>query len=131
MLHANTLVGKAAVQAALYRGYKVIQVSQIPWKNPPKNSFVLDTSDPEVVEDLAQSFEKTSLQIDVLITCPAFNAKDPLERNFKAFEEFEPDHWNQIIRENLNAPMLFCKYFGKGMRERGKGRILQLASNVA
>ena len=131
MLHANTLAGKAATQAALERGYDLIQVSQVPWKNPPKNSFVLDTCDPKVVRDLAHRLEKNNLQVEILITCPAFNAKDHLEDNFKAFEEFEMDHWNRIIRENLNAQMLFCKFFGKGMRERGKGRILQLANNVA
>lgn len=131
VLHANTLAGKAAVQAALERGFDLIQVSLMPWKDPPKNSFVLDTYDPKAVKDLAHRLEKNNLQVDFLITCPAYNAKDPLEDNFKAFEEFEMEHWNRIIRENLNAQMLFCKFFGKGMRERGNGRILQLASNVA
>ena len=131
VLHANTLAGKAAVQAALERGYDLIQVSQVAFKNPPKNSYVLDTGDPKAVKDLTHILEKINLKVDVLITCPAFNAKDHREDNFKSLEEFGIENWNRIIRENLNAQMLFCKFFGKGMRKRGKGRILQLASNVA
>ena len=131
VLHANTFVGKVAAQAALDRGYDLIQVGRVPWDNPPKNSFVLDTSDAKAVEDLVSRLRKDSLQVDYLITCPSFNAKECNADNLMVFEEFESKNWDRIIRENLNAPMQFCKYFGKGMRERGVGRILQLASNVA
>ena len=131
ILHANTPAGKAATQAALERQYNLIQVGQIPWDDPPKNSFVLDTSDPDAVEDLACRLEKDSLRVDSLITCPAFNAKECQEANFKVFEDFGSADWDRIIRENLNAQMLFCRFFGKGMRGRGRGRILQLVSNVA
>ena len=131
ILHANTPAGEAATQAALERGYDLILIGKTPWDNPPKNSFVLDTSDPGAVEDLARRLEKDSLRVDYLITCPAFNAKECGEASLRAFEDFESEDWNRIIQENLNAPMLFCRFFGKGMRARGTGRILQLVSNVA
>ena len=131
ILHANTPAGKAATQAALERGYDLILIGKIPWDDPPKNSFAIDTSDRETVGDLARRLEKDSLQVDYLITCPAFNAKECGEAYFRAFEDFESANWDRIIRENLNAQMLFCRFFGKGMRARGRGRILQLVSNVA
>jgi len=132
ILHANTLPGKAAVQAALERKYNLIRVSRVSGSgHQPKNSFVLDTSDPKAVEDLAIRLEKDGLQIDCLVTCPAFNPKECKEDTFRSFEDFESANWDKIIRENLNAQMLFCKFFGKEMRRRGRGRILQLASNVA
>ena len=131
ILHANTPAGKAATRAALERGHDVILVGEIPWDDPPKNSFALDTSDPEAVEDLARRLEKDNLRVDYLITCPAFNAKECGEASFRAFEDFASADWDRIIRENLNAQMLFCRFFGKAMRARGRGRVLQLVSNVA
>ena len=131
VLHANTPAGKAAVQAASGRRYDLILVGQTPWDDPPDNSFVLDTGDSEAVAELVCKLEKDNLQVDVLVTCPAFNAKECGEANFKPFEEFGSTDWDRIIKENLNAQMLFCKFFGKEMRKRGQGRILQLASNVA
>ncbi len=131
ILHANTPAGEAATQAALERGYDLILVGGIPWDEPPKNSFVLDTSDPGAVEELVRRLEKDGFRIGYLITCPAFNAKECGESSSEGFEDFKAVDWDQIIRENLNAPMLFCRFFGKGMRARGRGRILQLVSNVA
>jgi len=131
ILHANTPAGKAATRAASERGYDLILVGKSPWDDPPKNSFTVDTSDPEAVEELARRLEKDNLRVDYLITCPAFNARECGEDYFSAFEDFASADWDRIIRENLNAQMLFCRFFGKAMRTRGKGRILQLVSNVA
>jgi len=131
VLHANTFAGKAATQAARERGYDLILVERVPWDDPPDNSFVIDTSDPKDIENLVRKLEKECLRVDFLITCPALNANEWVDADFRAFEEFSLVDWDRIIRENLNAQMLFCRFFGKGMRERGMGRILQLASNVA
>lgn len=44
------------------------------------------------------------------------------------FAEIEPADFDRILAVNLRAPMLLCRAVAPGMRERGWGRIVNIAS---
>lgn len=130
ILHGDTPAGRAAEQAALKRGFKVIVVRHNVKLAIEKDDFTFDlqTSELKEVELLANHLNELDIKIDTLITCPQTVFSEI--KDLKSFEETSQDSWDKTMAGNLNAAMLFCRVFGSRMRTRGQGRIIQLLSNV-
>ena len=47
---------------------------------------------------------------------------------FRSFWEIEPDEWDDVLATNLRGVFFGCQLAGPRMRERGWGRILNMAS---
>jgi 3-oxoacyl-[acyl-carrier protein] reductase len=50
---------------------------------------------------------------------------------FRAFFEIDVAEWDDVLATNLRGVYLGCRVVGAGLRERGAGRIVNLASDAA
>jgi 3-oxoacyl-[acyl-carrier protein] reductase len=50
---------------------------------------------------------------------------------FRSFWEIDVDEWDDVLSTNLRGTYLGCRSVGKALRERGNGRIVNLASDAA
>jgi len=48
--------------------------------------------------------------------------------DFRSFWEIEPDEWDDVLATNLKGTYLGCRVVGAYLRDRGEGRIVNLAS---
>jgi len=78
-----------------------------------------DLSDPQAVEALGQ--RAAELGVDVLVNNAGFQHIDPVE-------EFPLETWQKMIQVMLTAPFQLIKALLPGMKARGWGRILNVAS---
>ncbi|MBL8329000.1 MAG: SDR family oxidoreductase [Rubrivivax sp.] len=59
--------------------------------------------------------------VDILVNAAGINLRQP-------FEEVTPEAWQQQLALHLGAPFFLTQAFAPGMRQRGWGRILNIAS---
>jgi NAD(P)-dependent dehydrogenase (short-subunit alcohol dehydrogenase family) len=79
--------------------------------------FVCDLTDPAAVEQLGGQIE-----VDVLVN----NAG---RYDARSFDDLTYEFWRETMALNLDGMFLTCKAFAPGMRKRGWGRIVNVASN--
>jgi NAD(P)-dependent dehydrogenase (short-subunit alcohol dehydrogenase family) len=84
--------------------------------------FACDLTDPQAVSQLGTAVEASLGGADVLVN----NAG---RYDNRSFDELTYEFWREIMALNLDGMFLTCKAFAPGMRKRGWGRIVNLASN--
>jgi 3-hydroxybutyrate dehydrogenase len=80
-----------------------------------------DMSDPEATEAMVARAEETFGKVDVLVNNAGI-------QHVAAIEDFPSAKWNQILAINLSAAFHTMKAVLPGMKKRGYGRIVQVAS---
>lgn len=80
-----------------------------------------DMSDPAQIETMMQLAETEMGGVDILMNNAGIQFVSPIE-------EFPTDKWNQIIAINLSSAFHTTKAVIPGMKSRGWGRIINLAS---
>lgn len=80
-----------------------------------------DMSDPAAVRNLVAQAEADFGRIDVLINNAGIQYVAPVE-------DFPPEKWDRILAINLSAAFHAVSAVVPGMRARGQGRIINLAS---
>jgi len=83
--------------------------------------YACDLGDRKAVYRLIEAVKRDCPPIDILIN----NAGTILR---KPAAEYPDDYWDRIIEVNLNAPFVLAREFGRGMLERGHGKIVFTAS---
>jgi len=84
---------------------------------------ICDVSSPESVAALAAEVERRFGRCDILINNAGIYPVQP-------FEEIAFADWRRVMAVNLDAMFLAASAFVPGMRQRGWGRIVNLASNT-
>jgi 3-hydroxybutyrate dehydrogenase len=80
-----------------------------------------DMSDPTQIEDMMRLAESELGGVDIMMNNAGIQFVSPVE-------DFPTDKWNQIIAINLNSAFHTTKAVVVGMKSRGWGRIINLAS---
>jgi len=131
ILNADTPAGQAAKSAAELRNHTTIEINRLPPGKTATSVYKLDTSDANEVSRLDEELISGGINVDCLITCPATVPRNMDKSFYDEFQTMSESSWTDIILQNLQAAMVFCKVFSRHMLTQKEGRIIQLVSNVA
>ncbi len=82
-----------------------------------------DVTSPEAVAALAAQVEKRFGRCDILINCAGIFPQQP-------FEDMTFADWRRVLSINLDGLFLVTAAFVPGMRRRGWGRVINMASST-
>ncbi len=109
-------IGLATARRLEADGVEVIAVDMVPGQD-----HQVDVSDPSSVAALADAVG----EVDILVNCAGIlGGTQPLWETSEA-------EWERVFRVNVTGTFLMCRAFVPGMRRRGWGRIVNLASMAA
>src|SRR6478672_10866601 len=86
-------------------------------------AIVCDVSDPESVAALKTEVESKIGQCDILVNNAGIF---PTQR----FEDITFEDWRHVLSVNLDSMFLMTRAFAGGMRQRGWGRVINIASDT-
>jgi pyridoxal 4-dehydrogenase len=86
-------------------------------------ALAVDVGDPYQVAELHAEVRSRTGRIDVLVNNAAIVP-------FTAWDDVDFSEWRRIMRVNLDGVFLTCRASSDAMRERGYGRIVNIASNT-
>ena len=94
---------------------------------------VADITDKGNVEALLCELEADAGPVDCVVNNAAVNPamKGAGKGAYGAFEDFSVEVWNHEMAVGLTGAMLVCQVFGTAMAERGRGSIINIASEYA
>jgi 3-oxoacyl-[acyl-carrier protein] reductase len=84
-------------------------------------TVTLDVRDPAAIERLVDEAEHAFGGIDILVNNAAWTVSRPLW-------DIPVDEWDAVLETNLRSVFVACRLVGPRMRERGWGRIINMAS---
>lgn len=87
----------------------------------PCDYVVADLADLETLDAVAAKCADVFGSVDGVINAAGVNLRQPTE-------EISIESWNMTLNLNLAAPFFFSRCFVDGMRTRGYGRIINIAS---
>ena len=83
--------------------------------------YLCDVTDEASVEQVAQQFVADHGKVDILVNSQGYNKK------YSAFDH-PMDEWDRTFEVNVKSILMCCKYFGRYMRDRKYGRIINVSS---
>ena len=86
-------------------------------------AIVCDVSDPASVAELKNTVEANIGLCDILVNNAGIY---PTQR----FDEITFEDWRRVLSVNLDSMFLMTKAFAGGMRQRGWGRVINIASDT-
>jgi 3-hydroxybutyrate dehydrogenase len=80
--------------------------------------------------DLSERAAITTMMADLLDRCGAIDilVNNAVVRHFAAVEHFPPEEWDRALAVNLSAPFHLIRLALPAMKQRGWGRIINMAS---
>ncbi|NDA51100.1 MAG: SDR family NAD(P)-dependent oxidoreductase, partial [Betaproteobacteria bacterium] len=88
------------------------------------HSHAIDLSEPGATKTLVLHTEQKSLRIDCLVNNAGFGMVDE-------HVDIDPNHLHRMLQLNVVAVAELCQAYGALMKQRGDGRILNIASTAA
>lgn len=98
-------------------------VRQAQGKGRPATAFACDVSNPNDVAKLAKEVEGKFGRCDILVNSAGIY---PVQ----SFDDISFEDWRKVLSVNLDSMFLMVKAFAGGMRQRGWGRIVNIASDT-
>jgi len=86
-------------------------------------AFECDVGDPASVASFEAAVEKSGAPCDILVNNAGIY---PVQ----TFDEITFDDWRHVLTVNLDSMFLMTKALSKGMRKKGWGRIINIASDT-
>jgi 2-deoxy-D-gluconate 3-dehydrogenase len=83
-----------------------------------------DLSDRAAVVAMAEEVDRLVGRVDILVNNAGTIRRTPAL-------EYGLEDWDAVLRPNLDAVFLLSQHFGRGMIERGQGKIINIASLLA
>jgi NAD(P)-dependent dehydrogenase (short-subunit alcohol dehydrogenase family) len=120
-------LGAAIAEALESAGHRVVRVDKVR-SSAPDLSIECDLSSPSAVRELVAELV-ARFQPDILINNAGLNPQGPGGSTFR-LEESTDESWAHTLAVNLTAPYLLMRGVIGGMRERGWGRIVNIASRA-
>ena len=87
-------------------------------------AYQCDVTSATSVRETVQAVLASAGQVDILVNCAGVARLGPAA-------ELDDDAWNTTLAVNLTGTYLMCREVGAGMLERGRGKIINLASQAA
>ena len=87
-------------------------------------AFGCDVTSATSVREAVGAVVAAAGQVDILVNCAGVALLAPAE-------ELSDAHWDATLAVNLTGTYLMCREVGAGMLERGRGKIINLASQAA
>ena len=84
-------------------------------------AYQSDFSDRASVYKFIEAVKKNEPPVDILVNNAGTILRAPASKH-------PDDYWDKVIEVNLNAQFVLAREFGKGMLEKGKGKIIFTAS---
>ncbi|HOQ88793.1 MAG TPA: 3-oxoacyl-ACP reductase FabG [Candidatus Hydrogenedentes bacterium] len=122
-------IGRACVERFLAEGARVawcgttdegVRKTQDAF-GPDTLGVVCDVSDPEAVNAMVQTVETGLGPIDVLVNNAGISRENLVPR-------IRDDEWETVMRVNLDGVFYCCRAVSRGMIQRRRGRIINIAS---
>ncbi|MDP2301769.1 MAG: SDR family oxidoreductase [Ignavibacteria bacterium] len=128
---ANRGIGQSYALALAESGADIISVSyekdssetEAIIKNTGRNfsSYVSDFSDRSSLYEFIYQVKKDFSSIDILINNAGTILRNPIV-------EHSDEYWDKVIEVNLTSQFILTREIGKGMLERGYGKVVFIAS---
>jgi NAD(P)-dependent dehydrogenase (short-subunit alcohol dehydrogenase family) len=96
-------------------------------------AMALDVRSPQAVASLAADLDRCGIAVDILVNNAAIDPKVTATQGVthsSRLEVFGVEQWNLEIAVGLTGAMLCAQTFGARMAERGRGVILNIASDL-
>jgi len=97
------------------------------------STYLLDITDERKCKEIYNKIWQENRGIDILINSAALTKagiEDLNSDSFAPFEDTDQNLWEAGLKANLTATQLACKILGKKMVVRGKGNIINIASDI-
>ena len=94
------------------------------------HGFAVDITNPNSVTDLDAAVRRALGPVDVLVNNAAIDDKVPAGGNGRSFrfEHYPLDAFQRSLDTNVIGTFLCCQTIGRGMADRGRGSIINIAS---
>lgn len=116
-------IGGAVVAALRESGWSVA-ANHLPGEQVDAYAVAADVSDLEAVTRMVAEVERAVGAIELLVNCAGYDEEVPLE-------EIAPPQWQRMLHVHLGGTYNTCRAAAPKMRARGKGVIVNIASELA
>ncbi|MDX1464402.1 MAG: SDR family oxidoreductase [Halomonas sp.] len=121
MAAALAAAGARVVVAARRRQALEESVSAIEAQGGPAAALVADLADPQALDEAARRAAEPFGTVTILVNAAGVNLRQPIE-------EVDLASWQLTLQLHLGTPFFLSRALVPGMREKGYGRIINLAS---
>ncbi|EPC00426.1 hypothetical protein L861_14225 [Litchfieldella anticariensis FP35 = DSM 16096] len=121
MAQALASAGARVVVVARRRGALEESVAQIEAQGGRAAALVADLAEPKAVDDIASQAAKPFGSLTILVNAAGVNLRQPIE-------EVDQTSWQLTLQLHLGTPFFLSRALVPGMRSKGYGRIINLAS---
>ena len=118
------------METGLNAAYERI-MRQVPQANVTK--IVIDITDEKALVSFNEELLSEKIKVDILVNNAAINPK--MTQTGSGFsgqvETYNMNEWDREIKVGITGTFLCCKIFGSAMAQRGRGVIINIASDLA
>lgn len=121
MAYALGKAGASVILVALEKGLSEAAEQMKSVGIKVTRTIVADLGSHEGIQKLAETLKNSPDAIDILVNCAGVNLRQP-------FMDITPKTWDTQLLMHLASPFFLTQALAPGMKERGWGRVINIAS---